>query len=184
MDGQLKDAERRMQKAVEVLKNEFATVRAGRANPGLLDKIEVEYYGTLTPLNQLANISAPEARLLVIQPWDKSSLTAIERAIMKSDLGLTPGNDGTIIRIPIPQLTEERRQELAKVVRKKAEEGRVSIRNIRRDYNDHLKKAEKSGDISEDEARKMQDEIQKLTDNYIAKVDTALETKEAEIMEV
>jgi ribosome recycling factor len=169
---------------LEVLNKEFASVRAGRANPALLDRVQVDYYGTMTPLNQLASISAPEARLLVIQPWDKSIIASIEKAILKSDLGLNPSNDGTVIRISIPQLTQERRQELVKVVRKKAEEFRVVIRNIRRETNDKIKAQEKNGEISEDEAKKMQDRTQKLTDKYIELVDKALQIKEEEIQEV
>ncbi|MGI6552161.1 MAG: ribosome recycling factor [Bacillota bacterium] len=179
-----RDAEGKMKKALEVLNKEFASVRAGRANPALLDRVQVDYYGTMTPLNQLASISAPEARLLVIQPWDKSIIASIEKAILKSDLGLNPSNDGTVIRISIPQLTQERRQELVKVVRKKAEEFRVVIRNIRRETNDKIKAQEKNGEISEDEAKKMQDRTQKLTDKYIELVDKALQIKEEEIQEV
>ncbi|NLC38222.1 MAG: ribosome recycling factor [Clostridia bacterium] len=179
-----RDAEGKMKKALEVLNKEFASVRAGRANPALLDRVQVDYYGTMTPLNQLASISAPEARLLVIQPWDKSIIASIEKAILKSDLGLNPSNDGTVIRISIPQLTQERRQELVKVVRKKAEEFRVVIRNIRRETTDKIKAQEKNGEISEDEAKKMQDRTQKLTDKYIELVDKALQIKEEEIQEV
>ncbi|MGB9660470.1 MAG: ribosome recycling factor [Moorellaceae bacterium] len=173
-----------MQKAVEGLRRELAGIRAGRANPALLEKVQVNYYGTPTPINQLATISAPEPRLLVVQPWDRSLLGEMEKAILKSDLGLTPTSDGTVIRIVLPQLTEERRAELVKLAKKKAEEFRVIVRNIRREANDKLKAQEKSGDLSEDEARRAQDKVQKLTDKYIQAIDKALATKEEEIMEV
>jgi len=177
-------AAERMEKAVAALRRELATIRAGRAAPSLLDKVAVDYYGSSMPLNQLANISAPEPRLLVIQPWDKKSVSEIERAILKSDLGLTPSSDGTVIRLAVPQLTEERRKELVKVVRKKAEEARVAVRNVRRDVNEELKKSEKNGEITEDELHKTQDDIQKLTDKFIEEVEKVLATKEREIMEV
>lgn len=180
----IKEAESNMKKTIEVVKKEFASMRAGRATPALLDKIMVNYYGTPTPVNQLANITVPEARLLVIQPWDKSSMSEIERAIMKSDLGITPASDGTVIRLAIPQLTQERRADLMKVIKKKAEEGRVAIRNVRRDTNDHLKSAQKDGDISEDDLKRHQDEVQKLTDRMIKDIDNILSTKEQEIMQV
>lgn len=178
------EAEANMKKTVEVVKKEFASLRAGRATPALLDKITVNYYGTPTPLNQLANISVPEARLLVIQPWDKSALPEIEKAILKSDLGITPTSDGTVVRLQIPQLTKERRAELVKVIKKKAEEGRVAIRNVRRDANDALKAREKKGEISEDELKRSQDEVQKITDKYIKEIDTLLQNKEQEIMSI
>lgn len=178
------DSEDRMQKTIELLRKDFASLRAGRANPAILDKIQVDYYGVPTPINQMANVSAPEARLLVIQPWDKSVVSAIEKAILKSDLGLNPSNDGTIIRIAIPQLTQERRKELVKVIKKKAEETKISIRNVRRDANESLKSLEKSKDLSEDENKKAQDDVQKLTDKYIAEVDKVLAAKEQEIMEI
>lgn len=178
------EAQERMQKAIQSLKKEYTSLRAGRANPGLLEKIMVEYYGAATPINQMANISAPEARLLVIQPWDKSVIPVVEKAILKSDLGLTPSSDGTVIRIAIPQLTQERRMELVKVVKKKAEESKVVVRNVRRDANDQMKDFEKQGEISEDDNRRGQDEIQKLTDKFIKEIDTIAEHKEAEIMEV
>jgi len=180
----LNQSEKKMEKAVQNLSKELASVRAGRANPALLDKVQVDYYGVQTPLNQLANISAPEPRLLVIQPWDKSALENIEKAILKSDLGLTPNNDGNIIRIAIPQLTEERRKELVKVVKKMAEDCRVAIRNIRREANEEIKNKEKSGEISQDESRRLQDNVQELTDKYIEKVNEVLAVKEEEIMEV
>nr|WP_210429508.1 ribosome recycling factor [Paenibacillus dendritiformis] len=172
-----------MEKAIAALKRDLATLRAGRASAALLDRIQVEYYGALTPLNQLANISTPDPRTLVIQPWDKSSLGEIERAIMKSDLGLTPANDGSIIRISIPALTQERRAELVKQTKKFGEDAKVAIRNIRRDANDDIKKLEKT-DISEDESRRHQEDIQKTTDKYIAEVDKVLAAKEKDIMEV
>ncbi|MFD1426274.1 ribosome recycling factor [Kroppenstedtia sanguinis] len=184
MDAVKKDANQRMEKAIQSLKRELASIRAGRATPALLDKVMVECYGSEMPLNQLANISTPEPRLLVVQPWDKSTLGDVERAILKSDLGLTPNNDGNLIRIAIPALTEERRAELVKVVKKTGEEAKVAIRNIRRDANDEMKKLEKKGDLSEDEARRGQDEIQKLTDRFIQETDQVVETKEKEIMEV
>ncbi|MDN5346677.1 MAG: ribosome recycling factor [Clostridia bacterium] len=180
----LQEAEARMQKAVENLRKELGALRAGRANPALLERITVNYYGTPTPVNQLARISAPEPRLLVVQPWDRNVLPEIEKAILKSELGLTPTSDGTVIRLVIPQLTEERRNELVKVARKKAEEFRVQVRNARREANDKLKSKEKSGEISEDEARRAQEKVQKLTDNYIQNIDKILAAKEAEIMEV
>jgi ribosome recycling factor len=176
--------EEKMEKSIQGLSKEFLTVRAGRANPGLLDKIMVDYYGTPTPLNQLSNISAPEPRLLIVQPWDKSVLGTVEKAILKSDLGLTPNNDGNIIRIAIPQLTEERRKELVKLVKKMAEDTKVAIRNLRRDGNEDIKKMEKAGEISQDESRRLQDEVQDLTNQYVEKVNTVLAAKEAEIMEV
>lgn len=178
-----KNAEERMEKAIGSLKRDLATLRAGRATPSLLDRVQVEYYGAMTPVNQLANINTPDSRTLIIQPWDKSSLAAIEKAIMKSDLGLTPSNDGSIIRLGIPALTEERRAELVKSTKKYGEESKVAIRNIRRDANDEIKKLEKT-DISEDESRRHQEDIQKLTDRFIAEVDKVLVSKEKEIMEV
>lgn len=180
----LKDAEERMRKGIDVLKKEYSTIRAGRANPNMLDKVTVEYYGTPTPVNQLANISVPEPRMLVIQPWDKTSLPAIEKAILKSDLGLNPSSDGSSIRLIIPQLTAERRTEIVKTVKKKAEETRVAIRNIRRDTNDHLKKLEKDHTSSEDEVKRAQDDVQKMTDKFVKEIDHIMETKEKEIMEV
>jgi ribosome recycling factor len=180
----LKNTEEKMKKVVEALRNDYSSIRAGRANPALLDKIKVEYYGVSTPLNQVANISAPEARLLLIQPWDKNILSDVEKAILKSDLDLNPNNDGNVIRIAIPQLTEERRKELVKLVKKKAEEYRVVIRNYRRDANDEIKKMEKKGNISEDEMHLNQDNVQELTNEYIEKIDAVLKSKEEEIMEV
>lgn len=177
-------AEEKMTKTCEALKRDYATLRAGRATPALLDKIQVDYYGAPTPINQMANISAPESRLLLIQPWDKSVIGTIEKAILKSDLGLNPNNDGSVIRIAIPQLTEERRKDLVKIVKKKAEEGKVAIRNIRRELNDDIKELEKSHEVSEDDAKRGLDDAQKLTEKYVKKVDEITEVKEAEIMEV
>ena len=180
----MEDAERRMEKTSEALKREYSTLRAGRATPALLDKIQVEYYGAMTPLNQMANISAPESRMLVVQPWDKSAMKAIEKAILASDLGLNPNNDGSIIRIAIPQLTEERRKELVKVVKKKDEEAKVAIRNIRRELNNDIKALEKEKSVSEDDAARGLDDAQKLTEKWIKKLDEITKNKEAEIMEV
>jgi len=183
-DPHINEAEENMKKSLEVVKKEFAGLRAGRATPALLDKVMVSYYGSLTPVSQLANISTPEARLLIIQPWDKAALPEIEKAILKSDLGITPNSDGTLIRLAIPQLTQQRRQELVKVVRKKAEEGRVAVRNIRRETNDGLKHQQKKGELSEDEFRRLQDGVQKLTDKYIKEIDNLVNNKEQEIMQV
>jgi ribosome recycling factor len=180
----LRDAEERMLKGVDVLRKEYATIRAGRANPSILDKVMVEYYGAPTPINQLANISAPEPRLLVIQAWEKSVLPAIERAIMKSDLGLNPSSDGIVIRLIIPQLTAERRVELVKKVKKEAEEARVAARNVRRDVNDKLKKLEKDHGASKDEIKRAQENVQKMTDKIIKEIEHVMETKESEITEV
>jgi ribosome recycling factor len=180
----LKSLDERMEKALGAVKSSFATVRAGRATPALLDRVQVEYYGSTMPINQLANVSAPEPRMLVITPWDKGALAEIERAIIKSDLGITPTNDGSVIRLMIPQLTEQRRQELVKQVKKLAEDGRVAVRNIRRDVNDDLKKLEKSGDISEDDSRRAQEKVQAATDRFIGEIDKLLGAKEQEIMEV
>ncbi|MFD1705906.1 ribosome recycling factor [Siminovitchia sediminis] len=174
----------KMGKAVQVYSRELASIRAGRANASLLDKITVDYYGVPTPVNQMATISVPEARLLVIQPYDKSTLGDIEKAILKSDLGLTPTNDGSLLRISIPQLTEERRKDLVKQVRKEAEDAKVVIRNIRRDGNEDLKKLEKNGEISEDDLRGYADDIQKLTDEHIKKIDELTKEKEQEVMAV
>ncbi len=180
----LDSTKERMEKAIQAYSRELASIRAGRASASLLDKITVEYYGVQTPVNQLAQISVPEARMLVIQPYDKSQIGEVEKAIMKSDLGLTPTSDGSIIRLSIPALTEERRRDLAKLVKKSSEEAKVAVRNIRRDSNDDLKKLEKNGEITEDDLRGYGDDIQKLTDGYIAKIDTITKDKEQEIMEV
>lgn len=180
----LKECEDRMKRTVEMFRKDLAGLRAGRATPALVEKVTVEYYGTPTPLNQMANISVPEARLLVIQPWDKTQIQNIVKAIQKSELGITPQSDGNVIRLVVPQLTEERRKELVKVVRKKAEEEKVAVRNVRRDSIEMLKELEKDGDITEDESRKGQDDVQKLTDKYIKEIDHVAELKEKEIMEV
>jgi ribosome recycling factor len=180
----LSNHEDKMKKALDILRKEYGSLRAGRATPALLDKITVDYYGTPTPLNQVANISIPEPRMIVLQPWEKNMINAIDKAIQKSDLGLTPNSDGTVIRLTIPQLTKERRTELVKVVHKKAEESRVAIRNLRRDANDAAKKLEKDKVISEDETKKAQDDIQKMTDKYIKEIDAVMSVKEKEIMEV
>ena len=180
----LQTAEDRMEKCVVALRRDFTTVRAGRATPALLDKVQVDYYGTPTPINQLANIQTPESRLLVIQPWDKSTLHDIEKAIQRSDLGLTPTNDGTVIRLSIPQLTEERRVDLTKVIKKMAEEARVAIRNVRRDVNEDIKKSEKQSQISEDDSHRLQEKVQEITDKTVAEVDRLLIQKEKELLEV
>lgn len=176
--------EQRMKKAVEHLRQELATVRTGKATTTLLDPVKVEYYGSNVPLNQVAGVSAPEPRLLIVHPWERAMVPVIEKAILKADLGLNPASDGTVIRVPIPALTEERRRDLVKVVRKMVEEGRVSVRNLRRDGNEEIKKLEKDGKISEDSARKAQNDMQKLTDKHIKLMDELLTKKEAEIMEV
>jgi ribosome recycling factor len=178
------DANQRMDKSVEATHEHFNSVRTGRAAPALLDRINVDYYGTPTPLKNMATISAPEPRLLSIQPFDPSSLRAVEKAIMESDLGLTPSNDGKVIRLPIPQLTEERRKELVKLVRSMAEEGRVAVRNVRRDAIKHLEVLVKDGDVGDDAERAAETRVQKVTDDHVAKIDELLKRKEAEIMEV
>jgi ribosome recycling factor len=180
----MNETKERMQKAISAYQRELATVRAGRANPSLLDKVAVEYYGAQTPLNQIASITVPEARMLVITPYDKTALGDIEKAIQKADLGVTPSNDGNIIRITIPPLTEERRKELAKLVKKYSEDAKVAVRNIRRDANDDLKKLEKNGEMTEDELRSSTEDVQKLTDEYVSKIDEITKDKEKEIMEV
>ncbi len=184
VDDLLSNAAHRMDKSIETIRGEFNTVRTGRASTALLDRIAVDYYGQPTPLQQLATISAPEPRLLSVQPFDPSSLKAVEKAIMESDLGLTPSNDGRVIRLPIPQLTEERRKELVKLVHHMAEEGRVAIRNVRRDTNHHLKELSDSGEIGKDEEHRAEERAQKLTDEHIKLIDELLAVKEAEIMEV
>jgi ribosome recycling factor len=180
----LADAKRRMDRSIEATHNEFNSIRTGRASPALLDRVSIDYYGTPTPLKSLASISAPEARMLTVQPFDPGAMKSIERAIQESDLGLTPSNDGKIIRLPIPQLTEERRKELVKVVRHLAEEGRVAVRNVRRDCMHHLKELVHNGDVGDDEERRAEDRTQKLTDEHVAKIDELLKRKEEEIMEV
>ena len=176
--------EEKMQKSVENLEAEYATIRAGRANPNILNKIKVEYYGVPTPMQQLANITVPEARTLVIAPWEPSLVKEIEKAIMNSDLGITPNNDGRNIILNFPELTEDRRKELVKDIKKKGEGAKGAIRNIRRDANDAIKKMEKNGDISEDELKDNEDKIQKLTDKYVGQIDKAVESKSKEIMTV
>ncbi len=182
IDELLKDARGRMGKSIEATRHEFATVRTGRASPHLLDRVSVDYYGTQTPLNQIATVNASEARLLTITPYDKSSIKSIEKAIQESDLGLTPNNDGNLIRLAIPELTEERRKELVKVVHGLAEEGRVAVRNIRRDCMHHLRDLRKGGDAGEDEERRAEAELQKLTDANVKDIDELLKGKEEEIL--
>lgn len=180
----IKDAQEKMKQAIQSFNKNLATVRAGRANPALLNGVFVDYYGASTPLNQLATISVPEARLLLITPFDKSSIGEIEKAIQKADLGLAPSSDGNVVRIAIPALTEERRKELVKVVGKFSEEAKVQIRNVRREANDQLKKAEKNGDLTEDDLRSFQDDVQAETDKFIAEIDQLVKQKEEEILEV
>jgi ribosome recycling factor len=180
----LTGAESRMQRAVEAMERDFAGIRTGRASTALVERIAVDYYGTSTPLNQIAGISTPDAHLIVIQPWDRSVLSAIEKAITKSDIGLVPNVDGTVVRLNVPPLTEERRRDMVKQVRRRAEEARVEIRNHRREAADELKKSLRAGDLSEDEERRELDALQKLTDRHVSAVDSRGERKEAEVMEV
>ncbi len=184
LDEIQKSAEERMQKAVEVLRRDLTSVRAGRATPAMLDKVTVEYYGSQMPVNQVASVNSPEPRMLTIAPWDKSMLGDIERAIQKSDLGLNPNNDGSVIRLVVPALTEQRRQELVKQVRKMAEEARVAVRNVRRDANDELKKAEKAGDVSEDDVRRGMEKVQALTDRHVGEIDKMTVAKEQDVLEI
>ncbi len=184
MNEKIKVFDEKMGKSVDSLKEEYSTIRAGRANPHLLDKLRVDYYGTPSPIQSVANISVPEARVIQIQPWEAKMIKEIEKAILASDLGLTPSNDGKVIRLVFPELTEERRKELAKDVKKKAESTKVAVRNIRRDANDVIKKAEKAGEISEDEQKDIEEEIQKMTDKYIDLIDKEAEAKSKEIMTV
>ncbi len=184
IDEIISDAEARMKKTVDFFRKELTTLRAGRASPALVERIVVDYYGTPTPVNQLATISVPEPRLLVIQPWDKTQVGAVEKAIAKSDLGIHPQSDGHLIRLAIPQLTEERRNELVKFIRKKAEEERVALRNLRREANDFLKEMGKEGEISEDDRDRALEETQKITDKHIAELDKLLAAKEKELVEV
>ena len=184
IDETLADAEKRMGKAVEAMRRDLATVRTGRASPGLVEQLRVDYYGTPTPLKQLASIHVQEARLLTVQPWDKGSLDAIAKAIQKSDLGLNPNNDGTIIRLVIPQLTEDRRRELVRVVHKKVEDGRVAIRNVRRDDHEMLRDLLREKEISEDEEHRAQEQLQKVTDRFVGQADEVGEEKERELLEV
>lgn len=184
MDERLQQYDNKMQKSYDNLLEELGSIRAGRANPHVLDKIRVDYYGTPTVLQQVANISVPEPRMLLIQPWEPNMVREIEKAIQTSDLGINPTNDGKVIRLTFPELTEERRKDLAKDVKKKGENAKVAVRNIRRDANDSLKKMSKTNDISEDEIKQLEEEVQKLTDKYIAKVDKAVEEKTKEILTV
>ncbi len=184
MEDLIQDAVRRMDKSVETAQHEFNSIRTGRASAALLDHVRVEYYGTPTPLNQLATINVPEPRMLTVQPFDPTSVKTIEKAIMESDLGLTPSNDGKIIRLPIPQLTEERRKDLVKVVRQRAEDGKVAVRNVRRDVMHHLQELVRSGEVGDDDERRAEERVQKLTDEHIHQVDELLKRKEAEILEV
>jgi ribosome recycling factor len=180
----LADAKRRMDKSIEATHHEFNSIRTGRASPALLDRITIDYYGTQTPLKSLASISAPEARLLVVQPFDPGAIKNIERAVQESDLGLTPSNDGKVVRLPIPSLTEERRKDLVKVVRRVAEDGKVAIRNVRRDVMQHLKELVVNGEVGDDEERRAEQQVQKITDDHTKSIDDLLKVKEAEIMEV
>jgi ribosome recycling factor len=184
IDELLQDAREHMEKSVEATRSKFGSVRTGRATTALLDRINVDYYGQQTPLQQLATINVPEPRLLTIQPFDPNSIKDIERAIQESELGLTPSNDGKVIRLPIPQLTEERRKELVKIVRQIAEDGKVAIRNVRRDADKHLKELKTKGEVGEDDERRAEDRVQKLTDEHTGKIDELLKRKEAEITEV
>lgn len=184
MDERLKVYEEKMTKSYDSMQREFISIRAGRANPHVLDKIRVDYYGTPTPLQQVGNISVPEPRMLQIQPWEKSLLKAIEKAILTSDIGINPANDGSIIRLVFPELTEERRKELVKDVKKKGEAAKVAVRNIRRDANENLKKLNKAGEISEDDQKDLETKVQKMTDKYIADIDKAVDEKSKEILTV
>src|SRR5437763_586214 len=184
LDDILKTAEHKMTRAVEILNTDLQSVRTGRASPALLDRIQVDYYGSPTPLNGVANISAPDPRMMLVQPWDRGMLGAIEKAILKSDLGINPTNDGQVIRLVLPQLTEDRRKELVKQVHHRAEEARIAVRNCRRDALDHLRKAEKDGGISQEDERRAQERLQKLTDGFIKRVDDVSRNKETEVMEV
>ncbi len=184
MDQRLNEFQDKMEKSLSNLEEEFAGIRAGRANPHVLDKIRVDYYGTPSPLQSVANVSVPEARMIQIQPWEASLVKEIEKAIMTSDIGINPTNDGKVIRLVFPELTEERRKELAKDVKKKGENAKVAVRNIRRDAMDHFKKVGKAEDISEDEIKDLEDGIQKLTDQFVAKIDKAIEAKTKEILTV
>ena len=184
IDDFLADAKRRMDKSIESTHHEFNSIRTGRASPALLDRITIDYYGTATPLKSLASISAPEPRLLVVQPFDPGAIKGIERAVQESDLGLTPSNDGKVVRLPIPALTEERRKDLVKVVRRVAEDGKVAIRNVRRDVMQHLKELVVNGDVGDDEERRAEQQVQKITDDHTKSIDDLLRVKEAEIMEV
>ena len=180
----IQEAREQMERAVEATRREFSTVRTGKATPALLDTVRVEAYGSKMPINQVGTVSAPEPRMLLVQPWDKGLIGAIEKAVRSAELGLNPVNDGNVIRIPIPPLTEERRRELVKVVHKLAEEGRVAVRHARQEANKEIKRRQQAHEVSEDEARRLLDEVQKLTDQYIARIDELLQAKEQEVMEV
>ncbi len=184
MEFEINVYEDKMEKTLSNLQEEYVSIRAGRANPRILDKIQVDYYGTPSPLQSVANVSVPEARMIQIQPWEASLIKDIEKAIIASDLGLTPANDGKVIRLVFPELTEERRKELVKDVKKKGENAKVAIRNIRRDANDAIKKQNKANEISEDEQKQLEDKIQKLTDKFVAQIDKAVEAKSSEVMTV
>jgi ribosome recycling factor len=184
IDQVLSATKSKMGKTIEALKRELATIRTGRATPAIVDHVRVDYHGTPTPLNQLATISAPETRLLLIQPWDRNALASIEKALLKADLGLNPANDGNLIRIRIPELSEERRRELVRLVRKRAEEGRVALRNVRRSALDEIRELERNKEISQDEQKRAQEKLQELTDSFIEDVDRAAKDKEAELLEV
>ena len=184
MNERVKPYEDKMSKTMEVLKEEYASVRAGRANPHLLDKLRVDYYGTPSTIQSVANISVPEARVIQIQPWESKMIKEIEKAILASDIGITPGNDGKVIRLVFPELTEDRRKELVKDIKKKAEAAKVAVRNVRRDANDAIKKAAKASEISEDEQKQIEDEIQKMTDKFVAEIDKCTDEKTTEIMTV
>ncbi len=183
-DDELLDANDRMEKAVDALRRDLASIRTGRASPAIVEHLQVDYYGAPTPLNQLATISAPEARLIVIQPWDRESIGAVEKAILKSDIGLNPSNDGTVIRLAIPQLTEERRREIAKQVRKRAEEARIEVRNIRRDCHDSIRRLEHDHKISQDDLHRAETELQKITDDQVKEIDKVGHEKEEEVLAV
>jgi ribosome recycling factor len=184
LDDIIKTAEHKMSSAIDVFGRDLQSVRTGRASPALLDRVQVDYYGSLTPINGVANVSAPDARMVVIQPWDRGMLAVIEKAIQKSDLGINPTNDGSVIRLVLPQLTQDRRKELVKQVHQRAEEARIAVRNCRRDALDHLRKAEKDGGISQEDERRAQERLQKLTDSFVKRVDEVSKAKETEVMEV
>ena len=184
MDERIRQYEEKMKKAYDFLQSEFSTIRAGRANPHVLDRIRVDYYGTPTPIQQVGNVTVPEPRMLQIAPWEKSLIKDIEKAILASDVGITPSNDGSVIRLVFPELTEERRKDLVKEIKKKGEESKVAVRNIRRDGNDAFKKLAKSDEVSEDEIKDLEDELQKLTDKYIKDIDKSIEEKSQDILKV
>ena len=184
VDARLRDAEHRMNRSVEVFQHETATIRTGRADPSLLEGIKIDYYGTPTPLNQIATIAAPDPRLLTVQPWDRGAMATIEKDLLKADLGLTPSNDGQMIRLPIPQMTQERRQEMVKRLKRMLEDAHVAVRNVRRDCQEHLRQMEKDKQISQDDLRRSQDRLQKITDEHVSKAGGVSARKEAELMEV